>query len=263
MNIVRYTSVKKVIAKVIRDTKISDSSYLVDIKDWIPEAMGFMEATESLVPRVCTAPITFFRVSIPKSARLVEAILLNGKRLQEGSAFEGVGRGNAGTSATTFFKTVVGNRGSFAAEETGDIADPETLYQDARTFLVQYDTSEYDNRNWYRVVGPGIIEVSAQEGTVDILYYEPEVDKDGYPMVFDNSAYINAIYFYCRMKLTESGWQDPVFKYGDLEQRWEASCVEGMHAISAFTPAKAERLRKMMQHLILPDHWESNFNYRG
>ena len=51
----------------------------------------------------------------------------------------------------------------------------------------------------YKVQG-GVIYTSMKEGTIEIAYNAFEVDEEGYPLIPDNSSFINALEFYIKKK---------------------------------------------------------------
>ena len=63
--IYQYSSVKEVIGNVIRNTRITDTSYIADMPEWIGHAMSAMRTNMELVDKVTTVDVSFHVGTLP------------------------------------------------------------------------------------------------------------------------------------------------------------------------------------------------------
>lgn len=255
MAVYKTVSVNEVIARVLRNTRLQDSSYIDDIIEWIAEAMYQMKSTHALVPKKTTLKVEFHYASLPPDLDSIELLAYRGQRLFEGGP--GVGTPNTSSSSNTY-KTVVGSYAPGGSLDSGDDIETVKLYPDPQTFLVEMTNYTSQSPDWYRRTAKGL-EFSIEDGEVVLYYWAFEVDCDGYLMVPDVDEFKEAIYWYVRMKLIESGWQDPVLRYQDVVAKWEQLGPRGANAVAQNTPDEEARMTRNLIRLIVPDNWASGF----
>src|ERR1700743_1025185 len=75
--------IQEVMARVIRWTRVNDTSYIADMDEWLAEGMGLMQTKFTLVPLIQDIVINFHKGQLPRGIEFVEAIALNGRRLKK------------------------------------------------------------------------------------------------------------------------------------------------------------------------------------
>lgn len=85
--IYQSVSIQPVIARVIRNTKIQDTTYIMDMDEWIPEAMGLMHTRTTLSSKgPVPVEIVFHKGKLPCDLYHLVAVRYCGKRLVEGNS---------------------------------------------------------------------------------------------------------------------------------------------------------------------------------
>ena len=80
--IYKSTSIKEVIGRVIRGTRVQDSSFINDMGEWIPEAMGYMRTRFTLSPMWKDVEIEYHKGKLPCGLRTLTAVSYGGQRLR-------------------------------------------------------------------------------------------------------------------------------------------------------------------------------------
>lgn len=80
--VVTSVSIKEVIGRIIRNTRLQDSSYISSMNEWIPEAMGYMRTKNSLQLKWADVDIDFYKGKLPCGTRSVRAVEHNGCRMK-------------------------------------------------------------------------------------------------------------------------------------------------------------------------------------
>jgi len=91
--IYKSTSIEDVIGRVLRNTRVQDSSYITDMGEWIPEAMDYMKTRVSLQLLWKDVEIDFYKGKLPCGLRTLRAVSHNNCRLRP---YEGVKAASAG-----------------------------------------------------------------------------------------------------------------------------------------------------------------------
>ena len=112
--IYKSVSIKNVIGRVIRSTRLQDSSFIQDMNEWIPEAMGYMRTRVVLSPQWKDIEVEFHKGKLPCDLRTLQAVAYNCMRM----------RYNRGIGQYGLTKPVPDS--SFISQPTTDII-PETI----------------------------------------------------------------------------------------------------------------------------------------
>ena len=219
------TSISEVIGRIVRKTRVQDSNFLVSMDEWIPEAMGLMRTKYELKPAWKDILISFHMGKLPCGLINIKGVEWNGHRLKYNTGsrtfnapaqqpFPGT---ETRRSGVTPFLTIP------YARET---PDGEGVIYDSTAIKLPYCISQ-DQYNclplcdqWYSTQ-LGYLQTSFADGCVRIHYDTVPLDTEGFPLIPDNEAYKEAIYWYVRAQMIGAGWEDKVFTYQQCEQRWE------------------------------------------
>lgn len=75
---------RDVITRIIRNTRLKDTSYISDAHEWVYEAMEMMQTQQTLEGHWQDVSITFHKGKLPCGLVWVDAVEYQGKRLPEG-----------------------------------------------------------------------------------------------------------------------------------------------------------------------------------
>lgn len=250
-------SIKTVIAKVIRDTRLQDASYADDMLEWIPSAMGEMETTWTLSPSSALVRIRFHKGAWPCGAEEITSVTFNGRRMDYANpdfdiSYASLSTSTADSPSVFLSKNATGS--VVPNMESNDIAD-STYNQSVIVPVPTVPLHPY----WYRDL-PDAIETNLVNGVIRVNYLGIPVDEEGYPLVPDNANYINALYYNCRMKLIEAGYPDPVFKWDQCMALWEKFAGRALGEIRYPTVDRMESMKRNLTRLLPPTNYYENFS---
>jgi hypothetical protein len=243
----------EIVGRLIRNTRLTDTAYHDDIFTWITEACADMKTKWVLRQVFFDQNVYFYKAEMPCGLKVLTAVEYKGERLPQ--------RNHATHAAVRPEEIPTGQVAWISAPppvkkfytQTGS---PEYIEIEDVTWLpVNYCTSG----DWYQEDGPGYIAVSFKEGLIRFHYKEVPHDKDGFPLIPDQENYKEALYWYCRMKMIESGWVDPVFTWETCYQNYAVNAERGRAATKYPSTARADTMADMMT-LIPPPNYFANFD---
>ena len=222
--IVSFTSIDEVIGRIVRNTRVQDSSYLIDAGTWIPEAMAYMRTKVELQTTYEDLSVDFHKAKSPTHLVYIKAIEYGGHRLEYGNdvrAIETVhkrhDRGSGEVGKTTGFITVPLE---IINPEEGTVRYDSTVLPVCSSTNVEGCNALPSCNHWYNTE-LGYINTSFPDGTIRVHYTRMALDENGFPIIPDQENYIQACYYYCRAMMIGAGWQDPVFKHNELMAHFE------------------------------------------
>lgn len=244
-------SIDGVIAKIIRDTRVQDSSYISDMHEWIPEAMGLMKTNAELYPKAAIVPIQYHMGKLPCGLIYVDAVEYQGKRMRY---YNGVRR--PGTFTTT--PTAVDESAPFESVITANV----TVNNDAviDSTLVAPTVDHPDAR--YQIHLDHLV-TTFEDGEVVIHFHTIALDDRGLPLIPDHPDYKEALYWFVRTKMIQAGYDDPMYRNDDRipDSRWEKHAARAISDILYPTPDQKESQIAMHVRFVPPtDYYESFFN---
>ena len=183
------TSIEPVVAKIIRDTRLKDSTLLPYVIEWVAEALDMLPSPGIGKAMWADRTVDYHRALFPCGMLYVKAIEYNGRRMRRGAGAKAISQDTE--------KTI-----PFCNE------------------IEKASTLKYSN-HWYDIEPPQSLTTSLRSGTIRIQFYGRASDKFGFPYVPDNANYREAVYWYVRGKMIASGWEDKIMKYGDVLQLHE------------------------------------------
>lgn len=241
----KSVSIQNVIAKILRDTRLSDSSFIPDLYEWIPEAMRLMQTNFELHPQAAKVKINFHQAPLPCGLIYLEAVVYKGNRLNHYSGINIKGS----SYSPQVEQTVWVNAFKMNEDQVGPAVD-STLVAIPSTV----DTSQgYQIKMDY-------ISTTFKEGEVTLHYLAPPLDKNGLPLVPDQQDYKEAVYWYVRAKLIQAGYKDRTYGFDD-RLPWERFEKHAARAISDITYPSVDQKEAQLQlhtRFIPPaDYWSS------
>lgn len=256
--ILNYTNLDNVIAKIQRDTGIQHADLISDLVEWIPEAMAEMEIQLELAPMFKTVPVNFHAAKIPCGMTRVLAISYCGFRLPFNN------RDNDP-------RTRVAKIGPDSVE------NPNSIFQ-TDPMNVEYNPVQEKGRRWpyplparnqihqtasYQIKG-GHVWTSFPYGEITIHGEASPADENGLPLVPDNMAFREAIYYHARGKLVGSGrYKDPAFSMDSLLGMYEKYAARAIEQISYPSPDQMAKMVDNWVRLIPAANYFENFSDPG
>lgn len=244
------TSIDEVIARVLRNTRVQDSSYIQDMMEWIPEAMSFMRTRYELTRKFYDVDINFHKGKLPCGLIFIDAVEYAGCRLNYSSTSK-----HYGTGHNVLFPNITENEPFLSV--IAPIPNGENNFWSSETVPIAslglHPTAFYN-------LELGWITTSFADGCVRLHYRSQPLDEGGMPLIPDNENYKEAIYNYVRAKMIGCGYKDEVFREDVLMQRFETYARRAINEITYPTPDEKEQQVKTQVRLIPPqNYWENYF----
>ncbi len=254
MFVSKYVSSQEIINKVYRDTGTQVVLNQDDLIEWIFEALQLMGTTLTLIPRH-TGPLENpdyefenYRVQLPCDFHKLVQVSVNGYPCTPASnSFHHLlDAGCCGTSLSdSVLDAFTDNFGNTFTSSIGPVVGYSS-YNPVITFDI--------NENY--------ITFNAKTGKCCLAYWAIPVDKNGLPLVPDETKVKEAITRYLIMKLDFIGWrtnQVPKDVYLESKQQYEWYIGSASNHLKMPDIAQMEGLKNMMIKLK-PNHQEySNF----
>lgn len=241
-------SIDRIIAKVIRDSRIADSTYFADMYEWIPEAMRLLNTQAEMRPTFQTLWVENHQVQAPCGVIDLEAIEYRGTRLGYYSGIKHVSRLGLTPAPTsnTFTTTIV-----TTPMPSGNVLDTDLVQQ------LPVNTQEGYQFHIDQ------ISTTFESGWITVYFKEMLHDDRGLPLIPDHQDYKEAIYWYIITKLIQSGYDHVMFHHDD-RKAWERFELHAARAISNITypsvDQKEAQLNMSVRFIPPVDYYDSFFN---
>lgn len=236
------SNIDEIVGRVIRNTRVQDLSLISDIFTWITEAMADMRT--KWVLQMSWAPVKsyFHKAPMPCGLVTLTAVEYNGTRLPQR---------NLSRHASQVPPPVIQDPNLWISMvKTETSPNGFNMYlQETRMIPIIMHTSD-----WYQEDGPGSIITSFAEGDLIMHYKSIPTDAKGFPVIPDQENYKEALYWYCRMKMIESGWQDPVLNWETCDAKYNINAERGIAATRYPSTNKVEEMCDMIT-LIPPQNY--------
>lgn len=255
------TSIREVIARVLRNTKIQDSGMIASMQEWIPEAMGMLKTKMVLSRYFEDITIVFNKGKLPCGMQVLDCVEYCGHRVQmdrSARAFgsyhshhhgDGIPLGPQDESVFTSHPTTR--------------PGPESPTQEQGTFntytITAYQKLPYHHGMKYQIE-PGYIVMPFDSGIIRLHYSAPPHDSQGFPLIPDNENYKEALYYYVRAKMAGAGYNDRVFKEEQLMERFERYGQRARGEIRYPSPDAVQSSVENMSMLTWPVHYFEEFD---
>lgn len=250
-------SIDEVIARIVRNTRIQDSSFIPDFNEWIPEAMGYMRTSFVLKPVFEDVDIIFHKGQLPCDLEQLDAVEYKGKRLPVSNTVKNYRTGH-NLGGTT---NPVTNAPLFTSVVTSTLNNDNIMYNStiiAENSSIGQDACEKQPTDWYGIES-NYITTSFADGTVRLHYMARPSDENGLPLIPDNEDYKQAIYYYVRGMMIGAGFEDRTLKYEECMQRYELHARRAINQISYPTPDQKEQILKTAVRFFPPTNYWENF----
>jgi len=205
----------RVIEKLYRDHDFADHLELPDAFEWIGDMLGLFGVNQILNQRVCTIPVEDYRASIPEDLVTIDLITRKTDHGREAMRYEG---------------------------------DPFMIKMhcsDSQSLSCESDLTYRLNDNF--------IFTSFEEGDLEIAYYAYPIDENGYPLIPDDAAVIEAMTWHIAYKIAYKLWKvdelrDKVFQFIRQQKDWYVG--KAISRGKSLSQDEMETLKNMSLRLI-------------
>lgn len=199
----------EVIARIIRNTRVQDTSYLFDINEWVPEAMGLMQTKTTLITKYKDICVKFHKEKLPCDLHHIKSVESEYGRMDEVSSTKEVSTNQdfSGAGPDTFVSTL---------QPTSNAATQEVLWEPKFT-----KPSAGSSKTGTYEVEMGYISTSFADGWIRVHYAAIPTDEKGLPLIPDNENYKQALYYYVRAMMIGCGYVDTTFTWETLMGMFE------------------------------------------
>lgn len=263
---------KEILARVIRALGYKlPSQYHDDLLEWIPEGLGMMQVTNTLIVTSsgdinCPGEILISNHCAKLPCGFVSILAVedeNGRRLPEGgditnfrkqSSIRHQGVGSTGETRVSTFEV------NPFVHQTSDGLPTDEAASSFPYFGEDIAAPADSGRttHYYQIQG-NHIQTSFEEGYIKIHYLALPVCQDGYPLIPDNQAFKQALEWHIIRRLIGSGYQHPVFNYQFADEQFEKYAARGMNEVSYPSLDTMARLNRSLIRLVPPHHFHSDF----
>jgi hypothetical protein len=244
-----YKSIDPVVAAVIRNTRVSDTSFIADMHDWISEALSLMSCHYMLAPCYANLDVYFHSALKPCDMAEIEGVEYGGHRLRlstqaihpKAAAELNINKGSTpNTWVSIPHKENIGEHEFYSST------------------LVEYSALSPHPGAYYILDGGAII-TSFETGRIRVHGRGIKKDKRGIPLIPDLESVRQACYFYCRKMMVGAGFEDPVYKIDYLEQMFDLWAGRAIGRMSQETPEMAEAQVASGTRFVPPDGYYESF----
>ncbi len=246
-----FSSLRGVISKVVRNTKLQDASFIPDIHEWLYEAMEMLYVEQSLVGASQKLQIHFHKAKLPCGLVWLDAVEYGGFRLPEGG-------GVRPAAAHKSFPATAD-----AALFTTNVTTVESVENHVNyiTKLEQVNLLPCNPNQYYFTEG-GVLSTSFENGEITVYYRTVATDEDGFPLIPDNVNYKQALYWYTRAMMIGAGYEDKQFSFDKCMAYFEQ--VYGPRAIAELRLPSPDQMERRVNNFVrfLPNsgYYESFFD---
>jgi len=255
----KTTSVKPIIGRVIRNTRMTDMTYADDILEWIGEALNRMMIRWRLEKTHKVLTVSNHSAPLPCGLVSLAAVVYNGYRLRKGTGSIDV--------RIKAWRDVEGDIDSYFVTDTNIKAEDLNAqnYTILRGENIKKDTTLSTGFGEYYDLQYDTIKTSFEEGEITICFTKSPVDKEGYPLVPDLEEAREACFWYVCSKLVFSGYTLPnaEMTYSYCDAKATQFFRKAKNIIKEQSEDEKEATVQLLNNLIPPQHYYETFFIGG
>lgn len=264
---------KQILANVIRGTGYKlPSSYFDDILEWVPEGLDMLQATSTLVKTStgdmnCPGELLVSNhcVALPCGFVAIAAVEDEyGRRLPEGTdSTDLTNQSSIRHNSDTSTRPNTFNVDPYVHQTSAGVPDeaPDASIPYFGEDLTSDSTTSRTN-NYYQIQG-NYIQTSFESGYIKLHYWALPVDKEGYPLIPNNSNFKYALEWHIIRRLIGAGYQHPVFSWKEANEQFEFYAARAMNEISYPSEDSMAKLNRSLVRLIPPTNYYEDFGVAG
>jgi hypothetical protein len=252
MAVYKTTSIKPLIARVIRNTRIIDMTYADDIMEWIGEALDRCMIRSRLEKTYKVLTISNHSAKLPCGLVSLSGVIYNGRRLRKGTSSIDV----------RIQKVPISELKSYFVTDT-EIQAEDINSQNINLLrggnIVKVDSTELQD-NFYDL-SYNYIKTSFKEGQIIVCYKVAPIDSEGYPIAPDLEELREGVFWYVCSKLVFTGYKlpnsDMTYAYCDAQAT--KFFRKAKNIIKAESTDEKENQVQLRNNLIPPDNYYESF----
>lgn len=257
MAIYQSVSIDDVIGRIIRNTRVQDTSYIADMVEWIPEAMEMLNTRQQTQGAWTDPPmkIRFHKCRLPTGLLYIDAVEHQGRRLHYGDSVKNIHRPNV------HHRTDQDTRPSVEQTWTSEVVKYPAPTNQANLYfgvLKKVIGVPHHDKHYYEVE-MGCILTDFPDGEVTIYYRRTPLDENNMPLIPDNSNYKEALYWYVRSKMIGAGFDDRIVKMKECDEKFEFYAARAVAEIDYPSPDQMETKVNTFSRLIPPEHYFEHY----
>lgn len=250
------TSIKPVIGKILRNTRLQDMTYADDFIEWIGEGLNFMLVRWRLNQRTHVATIKNHSAPLPCGLQTLNGVIYQGARLR-------LGTGQIDVRVQPFTaETDVSSYFQHDTEVTPEDVNDQN-YIMTRGLNVKQIQSIVIN-DFYQLQY-NHIKTSFKEGEVVLLYRKLDTDSEGYPLIPDLEEAREGLFWYVCSRLVFTGYKLPdasmTFDYCDKKATYFLG--QAKKIIKEQSTDEKESTLQLLNNLIPPSNYYETFFIGG
>lgn len=217
----RYTSIGEIVGSVIRRSRLTDTSLIPDINEWISECMELLRTTVELHPMSAEISIGFHQGHPPCGMVEVWCVEYEGCRLGYNNDLKDP---RARQKPTT--PSIPRSGDSVHVSVITKKPTPNAPNQSWDSTTYPWSSLPFHQEHWYKLDGRHVLS-SIENGKVMLHGGGVHVDENGFLMVPDVGSYKEAIRRFVRARIAGVMGEDRVEIHQDAEfERWAGRAIE-------------------------------------
>jgi hypothetical protein len=236
---VKTISSNYIIQRLLANHSFTNTNWINDAKDWIPQAVRFIGKHAGFQTEVCSDVfVENYHTCYPINMEGLLAVMYKGSLLPLGSNLGGAPITRTFNTAKSLMpnddinlelnrlqdqkKTLVDMYGQTPTDEIAQqINDVAAKINSLEIYISAENQTLYGRSTKsgdYYNTKVDYLQTSFESGYVDIIYTAFPLDNDGFLQVLDDEYYIQAIEWYIILTLIQKGYKHPIFDYATAYQ---------------------------------------------
>lgn len=245
----KSVSIDAIIGKIIRDTRIQDSAYIIDMHEWVPEVLSTLRYEAPLTGEWADVPIHFHKGRLPCGLIYIDAVEWEGWRLPHGNSVKNI-RTSKRTDPSPYmpetFTSIVGKTPT---------PDGNGIYFST---LRKVRATPFNSKHYYQLELDYLL-TSFEQGCARVYFRAAPHDERGLPLIPENQALKECIYYYVRGKMIGAGFQDKVLKEETCYERYNHFLERASAEIDFPSPNMMEERVNTFARFIPPDNYYNGY----
>lgn len=258
MSVYKTTSIKPLIARVIRNTRITDMTYADDIMEWIGEGLDRCMIRWKLQKTSKELFISNHSAKLPCGLVTLNAVIFKGHRLRKGlNTIDVRIRRTPEDQLTSFFVTDTTIQAEDINSQNIDLLRGVNIVEPA------FNEGDRDNspESHFYNLQYDYIKTSFKSGCITIAYRTQDIDAEGYPLAPDVEELREGIFWYVLSRLCITGYKlpDPSMDFKFCDAQAIKFFRKAKNIIKSESEDDKENQIQLRNNLIPPDHYYESF----
>lgn len=248
-----WTTSREVVSRVLRNIKGVEADYVDSIPEWIGEGVRKLKTKYSLKVKYTQVQLYYHVAKFKIPSESILYVTCGRGKLRHWAGVEmsgGVDHCHREGWLENLFAS-----GMPVYSVTGDPLQSLDDYTGGNPFprdiIEPVENMPWVEGHWWKMNGPDL-QSSLKDEQLTIWYMSIPTDENNFPIIPDNENYMEALYWYNRMKLIEAGFEDKVVNHGMAKKEWQEYMLIARNEITYPTVSQMEE--QIHRHLNLFPH---------